>query len=140
MKRFAVILLSAALMVSSLSGCGGADKRTGKSMAGELENENAVRGEVSKVTEDSITIKVKQGKGTQEESTGEEQEIAITKDTVIKRQNFGGGMPGAGQMMPEDMENGEWRNAGETGWRNARETGWRNAGETGRGAADRGKA
>lgn len=57
-KKFVVVILSVVLGVSSLNGCGKADKGIAKNMEHNPENENAVYGEVSKVTENAITIKV----------------------------------------------------------------------------------
>lgn len=130
-KKFVVVILSVVLGVSSLNGCGKADKGIAKNMEHNPENENAVYGEVSKVTENAITIKVgtrkemkqpegeppekldgeqpegmpekpngKQADGEQPQEdgeqrgerpamldlNGEEEEIAITQETVIKRQ------------------------------------------------------
>lgn len=106
-KKFAVILLSVSLGVSVLNGCGDTQKGRNQNAVQEQKKEDALRGEVSKITQDSITIKV--------DSTGEEQELTITEDTVIKRQSMGGGMgqkPEGGELpeRPEGQqgsENGE---------------------------------
>ena len=104
------MLLSTVLALSLLGGCGGEDKNI-KNHSQEFRREEdaeAVYGEVSKVAENVITIKV----GTQKKNeqpgenssmldlTGEEQEIQITENTVIKRQSMRGG-PG---KLPENEQ------------------------------------
>ncbi len=92
-NKLAVILLSVSMAVISLNGCGKSDKQEDKNITREWENENAVHGEVSKVTEDTIIIKVADGNMASmadSELTGEEQEITVTKDTVIRRTNMRG--------------------------------------------------
>lgn len=83
-KKIVMILLCLSLSVSLLNGCGNTEKRGKQGAAQEQKKEDAVYGEVIGLTQDSITVKV--------DSTGEEQEITITEDTVIKRQSMGGGM------------------------------------------------
>ncbi len=92
-NKLAVILLSVSMAVISLNGCGKSDKQEEKNITREWKNENAVHGEVSKVTEDTIIIKVADGNMASmadSELTGEEQEITVTKDTVIRRTNMRG--------------------------------------------------
>lgn len=116
-KKFAVIMLSAALGSAILNGCGKTDKGQDKKLTSAWEEEDAVYGEVSKVTEDTVTIKVGTRKDmeqpqkgdlekTEEDQngeklsmldlTGEEQELAVTEDTIIKRQNM--------RSLPENGE------------------------------------
>lgn len=120
-KKVAAILLSVILGVSLLDGCGNTDKGLKNNASQEQENEDAVYGEVSKITEDTITIKVgtmkameqpqgeapekPQGMSSMLDLTGEEQEIMITEDTTVKRQSMGGmgQVPGGGEM-PEKPE------------------------------------
>ena len=103
-------------------------KRTGKQE--EQNKENQIFGKIVSVSEDSITISVesapvngtedgKENSGTEE--TGEEQTIALTENTVIRKQTMGqpGGeapeMPegeapengGASEQPEETPENGE---------------------------------
>lgn len=97
-NKIAVILLSVSMAAISLNGCGKSDKQAEKNLAREWENENAVHGEVSKVTEDTVIIKVADGNMASMadwELTGEEQEITVTKDSVIRRRNMVG-MPEKG--------------------------------------------
>ncbi len=161
-KKFAAFLLGMALGASLLHGCGRADKGLGNIRAREWEDEDAIYGEVSEVTQDTLTIQVGARKemekpkggapgnqegeapekpeggapgnqegeapeipeggapGNQEEGasggpggeapempdggtpkqpgempsmlelTGEEQEIALSKDTIVKSQGMGG--------------------------------------------------
>lgn len=135
-RKHAAILLSVALGMSVLSGCGGADKKAEATAISQEKDEDAVYGEVSKVTESAVTIKVgtrkqmeksteKETEGTDKskdfseekpekgempsmlELTGEEQEIQITDDTVLKRGGMGR-MPQNGEAStgekPEDGE------------------------------------
>lgn len=145
-KRYAVIVLSAALGLSLLHGCGGTDQKMQTKSAAfrDQEEDNAVYGEVSQVTESSLIIKtgtrkkmeMPQGEMPEEmpeppqgetpeasqgevpeppqgevpelpqgempelpqgeipsmlELTGEEQEIKVTEDTVIKREKISKG-------------------------------------------------
>lgn len=102
-KKIAVILLSVSMAVISLNGCGKSDKKAKKDIAREWENEDAVHGEVSEVSEDTVIIKVADGNMDSTaglESTGEEQEITVTKDTVIKRRNMRG-MPENGDVSQQ---------------------------------------
>ncbi len=117
-KKFAVILLSAALGAAMLNGCGRTDKGHDKKTSHEWEDKDAVYGEVDRVTKDTVTIKVgtrKEMERPQErdmekleeskekekpsmlELTGEEQELVVTQETTIKRRSMGG--------LPEDGEN-----------------------------------
>ena len=117
-KKFAVILLSAALGAAMLNGCGRTDKGHDKKTSHEWEDKDAVYGEVERVTKDTVTIKVgtrKEMERPQErdvekleeskekekpsmlELTGEEQELVVTQETTIKRRSMGG--------LPEDGEN-----------------------------------
>ena len=112
-NKIAVILLSVSMAAISLNGCGKSDKQAEKNLAREWENENAVHGEVSKVTEDTVIIKVADGNMASmadSELTGEEQEITVTKDTVIRRRNMVG-MPENGDAPQppagEAPENGD---------------------------------
>lgn len=114
-KKIAVILLSVSMAVISLNGCGKSDKKAKKDIAREWENEDAVHGEVSEVSEDTVIIKVADGNMDSMaglESIGEEQEITVTKDTVIKRRNMRGmpsgreGEAPAGEM-PDREESSE---------------------------------
>ena len=110
-NKIAVILLSVSMAAISLNGCGKSDKQAEKNLAREWENENAVHGVVSKVTEDTVIIKVADGNMASMadlELTGEEQEITVTKDSVIRRRNMVGmpengdaPQPPAGEM-PEN--------------------------------------
>ena len=108
-NKLAVILLSVSMAVISLNGCGKSDKQEEKNITREWKNENAVHGEVSKVTEDTIIIKVADGNMASmadSELTGEEQEITVTKDTVIRRRNMRG-MPENGDVpQPPDGREG----------------------------------
>ena len=108
-NKIAVILLSVSMAAISLNGCGKSDKQAEKNLAREWENENAVHGEVSKVTEDTVIIKVADGNMASmadSELTGEEQEITVTKDTVIRRRNMVG-MPENGDApQPPDSRQG----------------------------------
>lgn len=115
-KKYITLLLSATLALFLFSGCGEADKGI-KTRSQEFRNEeNAVYGEVSEITEDNVTIKVgTQKKDAQPEErasmlelTGEEKEIQITENTIIKRRTMGGR---AGNMseneQPKEQPNGE---------------------------------
>lgn len=108
-KKIAVILLSVSMAVISLNGCGKSDKKADKKIAREWENEDAVHGEVSKVTEDTVIIKVADGNMApmaDMELTGEEQEITVTEDTVIRRRSMRG-MPGNGDgSQPPNSQQG----------------------------------
>ena len=96
-KKYIILLLCTALALSLCNGCGGTEKGI-KSHSQEFRNEeDTVYGEVSKITEDSITINV----GTQKknaqpdenssmlELTGEAKEIQITENPIIKRRTMG---------------------------------------------------
>jgi len=136
-KKYIALLLSAALSLSILNGCGGTDKemKTNMDVSHNEEDGEAVYGEVSEIEERTITIKLgtrkemerpekpseerqegasrekpsgerPQGEGAQQpkgkqmpegepgelpsmlELTGEEQEIGVTENTLIKRQNM----------------------------------------------------
>lgn len=117
-KRYIALLLSTVLSLSLLTGCGGSDKeiKNHSQDFSKEEAENTVYGEVSEVTENVITIKVgTQNKNAQPdenssmlELTGEEQEIQITENTVIKRHAMRGGsgkMTGNEQLL--ERPNGE---------------------------------
>lgn len=119
-KKIKAVLLSVALGAFLLNGCGGAGREADRQQPMMPENSDAVYGEVSKVADGSITIKVgtnkamenpkdrdtekKEEKPSMLELTGEEQEILITEDTVIKKQNMGGlaGPPEDGEPPQED--------------------------------------
>ncbi len=104
-KKFTALLLSAALGAILLNGCGGTGREADRQKPKVPETGDAVYGEVSNVTDDSITINVGTNKAMEKpkdrgaaknernpsmlELTGEEQEILITEDTVIKKQNMG---------------------------------------------------
>ena len=115
-KKFAVVLLGAALGTALLIGCGKSGRESEKKMSHEWEEKDTVYGEVSKAAEDLITIKVgtrKEMERPKEESsqkaaeskveekpsmlelTGEEQVIKLTEETVLKRQAMKG-LPGNG--------------------------------------------
>lgn len=111
-KKYITLLLSATLALFLFSGCGEADKGI-KTRSQEFRNEeNAVYGEVSEITEDNVTIKVgTQKKDAQPEErasmlelTGEEKEIEITENTIINRRTMGGR---AGNMSENEQPNGE---------------------------------
>lgn len=117
-KKYIALLLSTVLSLSLLTGCGGSDKgiKNHSQDFSKEEAENTVYGEVSEVTENVITIKVgTQNKNAQPdenssmlELTGEEQEIQIAENTVIKRHAMRGG-PGkmtGNEQLPE-RPNGE---------------------------------
>lgn len=113
-KRLTVILLSISLAAISLNGCGKAERRADKDIARKWENESAVHGEVSKVTEDTITIKVAESgmaPTADLQLTGEEQEITVTKDTLIQRRNMRG-MPENGDA-PKPSDGGQGTEHGE---------------------------
>ena len=113
-KRLTVILLSISLAAISLNGCGKAERRADKDIARKWENESAVHGEVSKVTEDTITIKVAESDMAPTadlQLTGEEQEITVTKDTLIQRRNMRG-MPENGDA-PKLSDGGQGTEHGE---------------------------
>ena len=127
-RKFAVILLSAALAATMLVGCGKSDREPEEKMFHGWEEEDAVYGEVSKTSEDLITIKVgtrkemeqpKEGSAKKPEQnqaeekpsmldlTGEEQVIKVTEETVLKRQTMSG-LPGNGAAPQKpDGEPGE---------------------------------
>ncbi len=147
-RRYAAILLSMVLGLTMLNGCGKADKetKTGTMVSKDKEDKNTIYGEVSQITEDTITIKVgtrkerehpEEGNGGRSEGempgkpsgerpegeapekpsgeqpegempekpsgeqpgeipsmlelTGEEQEIQVTENTLIKREEMGRG-------------------------------------------------
>jgi len=173
-RKYIALLLSAALSLSILNGCGGTDKerKTNRDVSQNEEDGEAVYGEVSEIEESTITIKLgtrkemerpekSEGNPSQQESgeipekpsgeipekpseerqegasgekpsgerpegegdqqpkgkqmpegelgelpsmlelTGEEQEIAVTEDTLIKRQNMGG--PDHGEEQGEEI-------------------------------------
>lgn len=123
-KRYAALLLGAALGLSLLNGCKGENKNTKdpSELSREAENAMEIYGEVSQVTEHGITIKVgtrKEGRASQQEGssrggmeempsmldlTGEEEEIEVTGETVIKRQVMRGGPGGRdGNEEPPEM-------------------------------------
>ena len=111
--RYAAALLSLTLCTSSLmmTGCSTTSKTT-ESTEGQV-----VYGEVTKVSEDSVTIKVgttseddseDQTQGVSLEFTGEKQTITVDDDTEITRENAGGpgGAPG-GEAPSGEAPSGE---------------------------------
>lgn len=131
-KKYIAILLGITLGMTTLVGCSGTNTsesstiQESQSVTGATENSDKrvseaetadVYGEVTAVSEDSITIKVgtmKQmekpdGEGTPSmlDLTDEEKEIKITDDTVIVRSSRGGmagGPQGNGGAPPEKPE------------------------------------
>lgn len=93
-KKQIAILLGMTLCMMPLSSCS-ADAKTDTKQEETKETgedqENRIFGEVISVKEDSITIS--EGK----EEDGEEQTVAITKDTVIQKQSMR--QPGGGQAQ-----------------------------------------
>ena len=131
-KKFAVILLGAALGAALLTGCGKSDRESEKKMSHGWEEKDTVYGEVSKAAEDLITIKVgtrKEMERPKEESsqkaaeskveekpsmlelTGEEQVIKLTEETVLKRQAMKG-LPGNG-TAPQKPDGEQGKDNGE---------------------------
>lgn len=132
-KKYIAILLGLTLGMTTLAGCSGTSTSTNsttqesQSVTGATETSDKtvseaetadVYGEVTAVSEDSITIKVgtmKQmekpdGEGTPSmlDLTDEEKEIKITDDTVIVRSSMGGmagGPQGNGGTPPEMPDN-----------------------------------
>lgn len=110
-KKYAALLLGAALGLSLLNGCQGAKQsmKKGGEISHAMEDANAIYGEVSQISDSGITIKIgtrkerdqsQKDKPSDEHSgempsmlelTGEEQEIKVTDETVIKRRQMGGG-------------------------------------------------
>lgn len=131
-KKFAVVLLGAALGTALLIGCGKSGRESEKKMSHEWEDKDTVYGEVSKAAEDLITIKVgtrKEMERPKEESsqkaaeskveekpsmlelTGEEQVIKLTEETVLKRQAMKG-LPGNG-TAPQKPDGEQGKDNGE---------------------------
>ncbi len=131
-KKFAVVLLGAALGTALLIGCGKSGRESEKKMSHEWEEKDTVYGEVSKAAEDLITIKVgtrKEMERPKEESsqkaaeskveekpsmlelTGEEQVIKLTEETVLKRQAMKG-LPGNG-TAPQKPDGEQGKDNGE---------------------------
>ena len=142
-NRQAAILTGMFLCMAAVTGCGSnTETQVAKQQGSEIEDtaaentaaegdeENQIFGKIVSVSEDSITISVesapvngtedgKENSGTGE--TGEEQTIALTENTVIRKQTMGqpGGeapeMPegeapengGASEQPEETPENGE---------------------------------
>ena len=103
-KKQIAILLGMTLCMMPLSSCS-ADAKTDTKQEETKETgedqENRIFGEVISVKEDSITIS--EGK----EGDGEEQTVAITKDTVIQKQSMrqpGGGQDGEAPEAPPEGE------------------------------------
>ena len=106
-KKQIAILLGMTLCMMPLSSCS-ADAKTDTKQEETKETketgedqENRIFGEVISVKEDSITIS--EGK----EEDGEEQTVAITKDTVIQKQSMrqpGGGQDGEAPEAPPEGE------------------------------------
>lgn len=108
-KKYLIIMLGLVLSFSTLSGCGN-NTATDTEVSTEAEESDTLYGEVSSVSDDSITIEV--GTYSSDDGTltlsGEEKTITVTDDTTISRQGMGG-MPGNG----EAPENGETPGNGE---------------------------
>lgn len=86
-------MLGLVLSFSTLSGCG-----NNTATDTEAEESDTLYGEVSSVSDDSITIEV--GTYSSDDGTltlsGEEKTITVTDDTTISRQGMGGA-PGNGE-------------------------------------------
>ena len=102
-KKYLIIMLGLVLSFSTLSGCGN-NTATDTEVSTEAEESDTLYGEVSSVSDDSITIEV--GTYSSDDGTltlsGEEKTITVTDDTTISRQGMGGA-PGNGEVP----ENGE---------------------------------
>ena len=81
-------MLGLVLSFSTLSGCGN-NTATDTEVSTEAEESDTLYGEVSSVSDDSITIEVGSDDGTLTLS-GEEKTITVTDDTTISRQGMGG--------------------------------------------------
>ena len=108
-KKYLIIMLGLVLSFSTLSGCGN-NSASDTEVSTEAEESDTLYGEVSSVSDDSITIEV--GTYSSDDGTltlsGEEKAITVTDDTTISRQGMGGA-PGNG----EAPENGEAPKNGE---------------------------
>ena len=96
-KKYLIIMLGLVLSFSTLSGCGN-NTATDTEVSTEAEESDTLYGEVSSVSDDSITIGV--GTYSSDDGTltlsGEEKTITVTDDTTISRQGMGGA-PGNGE-------------------------------------------
>lgn len=86
-------MLGLVLSFSTLSGCGN-NTATDTEVSTEAEESDTLYGEVSSVSDDSITIEV--GTYSSNDGTltlsGEEKTITVTDDTTISRQGMGGAL------------------------------------------------
>lgn len=115
-KKYIALILSTVLSLSLFNGCGGTNQGI-RNHSQEFRNEeDAVYGEVSEITEGSVTIKVgTQKKNTQPdenssmlELTGEEKEIQIVENTIINRRTMGGRVGKISEdERPPELPNGE---------------------------------
>lgn len=110
--KILTVVLMGAMAMPILSGC---SKDNEIKNAARVPDNNAIYGEVSVISDDSITIKVgtmnmerKDGfdASSMIELTGEEKEIKITDDTVVKSQQMGGLVRG-NMGNPSEMPSGE---------------------------------
>ena len=96
-KKYLIIMLGLVLSFSTLSGCGN-NSASDTEVSTEAEESDTLYGEVSSVSDDSITIEV--GTYSSDDGTltlsGEEKTITVTDDTTISRQGMGGA-PGNGE-------------------------------------------
>lgn len=141
-RKYAAIILGMIAAVTSLSGCGTKDTGTESTKSAS----DAIYGEISEITDDSIVIQVgtmkernqekSSGERSEEEEkpedgnppsmftlTGEEKEIGITEDTEIKRQSMGRGFGGGEKPDGEaagrgkpDEEQTDGENTPEESW------------------------
>lgn len=116
-RRYAAMTMSFILAASLFGGCT-ADNKSDSQTSESGKESQAVYGEVVSLSDDSIEIETGTLKeiSTEEENkaetsildlTGEEQEISITEDTVVKREGMGGQPGEKDGNVPEPPQDGQ---------------------------------
>ncbi len=106
-KRYAALFFAVALAMTSISGCSSDTEESTKTTteatedASTVDSDSEIYGEVTDITDTTITIDVGTLDQTSLTLTGESMEITITDDTVYYSQSMSGNMNVGGSDMPD---------------------------------------